>query len=375
MSFVELMKSETVKYDMELSEFNDPKIRWDYLKYRMRQFALRYSIDKARGRKEKRKALEQKVKELESLISTGAEECSLQEYNKCKKDLEEIYNYITKGIILRSKTDWYELGEKSTKYFFNLEKRNKAKSYIRMILTESSSEITESKAILSELKSFYSKLYEQRSTKTKADCLHYISNVRVPKLSEEDRTICEGKLSKKECYDALLSLGNNKSPGNDGLSKEFYVCSFNEIHPFLIQALNYSFRHAKLSISQRQAVITLIEKKGKDKRCIKIWRPTSLMNVDTKIASRAIALRLKKVIPKLIQCNQTAYVNNRYIGEANRLISDMLEYIAANEIEAILLSADFEKAFDSIEHTFIFCNFAIIWIWPRLYSMGQNILV
>ena len=225
-----------------------------------------------------------------------------------------------------------------------------------MILTESSSEITDSKAILSELKSFYSNLYEQRSTKTKADCLHYISNFNVPKLSAEDRTICEGKLSKKECYDALLSLGNNKSSGNDGLSKEFYVCFFNEIHPFLIQAFNYSFQHGELSISQRQAVITLIEKKGKDKRCIKNWRPISLMNVDTKIASKAIALKLKKVIPKLIQCAQTAYVNNRYIGEANRLISDMIEYTAENEIEGIFFSADFEKAFDSIEHTFIFAT-------------------
>ena len=103
-----------------------------------------------------------------------------------------------------------------------------------MILCKSSSEITDFKAILSELKSFYFKLYEQRSTKTKADCLQYIGNFSVPKLSEENRTICEGKLSKKECYDFLLSLGNNKSPGNDGLFKEFYVCLFNEIHPFLI---------------------------------------------------------------------------------------------------------------------------------------------
>ena len=51
------------------------------------------------------------------------------------------------------------------------------------------------------------------------------------------------------------------------------------------------------------------------------------MNVDTKIASKAIALRLKKVILKLIHCDQTAYVNNRYIGESNRVISDMLEYM------------------------------------------------
>ena len=96
-SFVELMTSEIVKYNMELSEFNDPRMRWDYLKYRVRQFARRYSIDKAREHSGERKALEKKVKELESLISTDAEECSLQEYNKCKQDLEEIYSYVTEG--------------------------------------------------------------------------------------------------------------------------------------------------------------------------------------------------------------------------------------------------------------------------------------
>ena len=77
----------------------------------MRQFAQRYSIDKAKEVREKRKASEQKVNELESLISTEAEECILQEYNRCKQDLEEMNNYITEGIILRSKTDWYEWGK------------------------------------------------------------------------------------------------------------------------------------------------------------------------------------------------------------------------------------------------------------------------
>ena len=129
------------------------------------------------------------------------------------------------------------------------------------------------------------------------------------------------ELPPRDLQNRTLSLGNNKSPGNDGLSKEFYVC--NEIHPFLIEALNYSFQHGELSISQRQAVITLIEKKGKDKRLIENWRPISLMNVDTKIAPKAIAKRQKKVIQMLIQCDHTAYVNNRYIREANCLISDI----------------------------------------------------
>ena len=40
------------------------------------------------------------------------------------------------------------------------------------------------------------------------------------------------------------------------------------------------------------------------------------MNVDTKIASKALALRMKNVIPNIINCDQTAYVKNRFIGES-----------------------------------------------------------
>ena len=69
----------------------------------------------------------------------------------------------------------------------------------------------------------------------------------------------------------------------------------------------------------------------------------SVMNVDTKIASKAIATRLKMVIQKLIHHNQTASVGNRYIGKANRLVSDILEFSTENEMEASLFSADFEK--------------------------------
>ena len=65
-------------------------------------------------------------------------------------------------------------------------------------------------------------------------------------------------------------MGANKSPENDGLSKEFYICFFKEIHIYLIQALNHSFSNEQLSNSQRQAMITLIEKKAKIKGTLKI---------------------------------------------------------------------------------------------------------
>ena len=83
--------------------------------------------------------------------------------------------------------------------------------------------------------------------------------------------------------------------------------------------LNYSFEHGELNSSQKQAVITLTEKKGRDKRLVKNWRPILLINVDTKIASKSLAMRAKNVIPHLVNCDQTAYVKGRNIGEPIRL--------------------------------------------------------
>ena len=99
---------------------------------------------------------------------------------------------------------------------------------------------------------------------------------------------------------ALISMKNGKTPGNDGLTKEFYVYFFGELGMLLLKSLNYSHLVGELSTSQKQAVVPLIEKKGRDKRLVKNWRLTSLTNVDVKIALKASSFRLEKVISNLI---------------------------------------------------------------------------
>ena len=91
----------------------------------------------------------------------------------------------------------------------------------------------------------------------------------MPTLSRNESESCEGKLDLNEIYDALKSMPSNKSSGNDGLSKEFYLCFFDITGQPLLDCLNFSYEKGELSASQRQAVITLIEKKGKDKTFIK----------------------------------------------------------------------------------------------------------
>ena len=61
----------------------------------------------------------------------------------------------------------------------------------------------------------------------------------------------------------------NKTPGNDGLTIEFYTAFWPLIGKHLVDCINYVYEFGELSNTQKQTIITLIEKKGKDKRLIK----------------------------------------------------------------------------------------------------------
>ena len=81
-----------------------------------------------------------------------------------------------------------------------------------------------------------------------------------------------------------MSIRNNKSPGSDGLTKGFFVTFWEDIKDVFLNLCRTANLKKELSTSQRQAVIKLIEKKGKVKRFIKNWRPISLLNVDYKLS-------------------------------------------------------------------------------------------
>ena len=113
-------------------------------------------------------------------------------------ELETLYDYIIAGLILRSKTSWYEHGQKSSKYFLNLEKRNKAKSHLQKIITDSNSEISDPSEIMHHVKHFYSALYKRRSTKNEKECLEYLNGLSLPKLKDSEREVCEGLIARRE---------------------------------------------------------------------------------------------------------------------------------------------------------------------------------
>ena len=141
----------------------------------------------------------------------------------------------------------------------------------------------------------------------------------------------------------------------------------------MVNSLNYSFENKSLTELQKQSIITLLPKSGKDISVLDNWRPISLLNVDYKIATKSIANRLKDILPSIIHNSQTGFLKNRYIGENIRLLFEALDDIEHFNKPALLFFSDFEKAFDSVDHNFMFkClnhfNFGESFInWIRLF--------
>ena len=207
---------------------------------------------------------------------------------------------------------------------------------------------------MSELKDFYKDLYDNKDPDIGVNDLHnYTKNLNIPKLSNHQQLLCEGQLTYTECYNVLGQLKNNKSPGNDGLTAEFYKHFWPILGNLLVDSLNAAHTNGKLSNSQRQAIIRLIEKKDKDRRYVENWRPISLLNVDYKIGSKALATRLEKVLPSIIHENQCAYVKGRTIFDAIRSINDVMEYTKLHNIPGLMTTFDFKKAFDSLNWQYL----------------------
>ena len=80
----------------------------------------------------------------------------------------------------------------------------------------------------------YKKLFEERLQNESKELLEFLKDIPIWSLTEEQKKICEGELTENEIYQSLISTENNKSPGNDGLMKEFYFNFWNDIKNIFI---------------------------------------------------------------------------------------------------------------------------------------------
>ena len=181
-----------------------------------------------------------------------------------------------------------------------------------------------------------------------------LSRSDFPSLTQEQLNNLEGRLTITELSVALKKMAHNKSPGSDGFTTEFWIFFFNDLGGFLLRSLNHAYESGEMSVTQKLGIITLLPKGNKPKQFLKNWRPITLLNTTYKLASSCIAERMKTILPTLINADQKGFMKGRYIEENIRLLYDLIMYSKLHNKPGMLLLIDFEKAFDSVSHKFIF---------------------
>ena len=170
-----------------------------------------------------------------------------------------------------------------------------------------------------------------------------------------------------EVSSALLGMARCKAPGLDGLLVEFYVKFWDVLGPDLVSVLNSCLDSGSLALSQRRGIISLSFKKG-DRLDPGNWRPITLLNVDYKLASRAIAGQLLKVIHLVVAKDQRCGVPGRFIGENVALLRDVADYASSSGASVAILSLDQEKAFDRVDWSFMQSTLCTMGFGPSFIS-------
>ena len=296
-----------------------------------------------------------------------------------RSELEEIRQSYTKGAMIRSRGNWIEWGEKPTKFFLNLERKNALDRSILCLKNQHGSIITDQNEIMKEAHCYFSHLFKVNNHYDDKTLELFLSGFDIPILNKEHNDLLDCTITIHELSESVNKLKNDKSPGLDGFTSEFLKYFWPRLSSIFYSALHCSWQKGILSSTLRQGVIILIPKKNKPRNLLSNWRPISLISNFYKIISHCIASRLKVVLPHLIHDNQKGFMAGRYIGENIRLLYDILLYSDLENIPGHLIMVDFEKAFDTISHSFIwqvldFWGFGPTFInWCKLlYNQGSS---
>ena len=322
---------------------------WELGKSKIKGITIAFCKELVARRRGLRGLLSNLAQHLKSKVDNGVMSC-VGPYKNTLSEIARIDREAAKGAQVRARVQWVEEGETSSAFFFRLGKKQMADRWVSALRGSDGVVYSDMDGIRRVLFSFYSSLFSAEDVDLAArDSL--LGNL-VSSLSPEQAETCEGPLTVPECHQALLGMARRKAPGSDGLPAEFYIHFWDVLGVDLVEVFNFCFSAGFLTRSQRRGVISLTFKKG-DRLDPGNWRPISLLNVDYKIASRAIAGRLLKVIHFVVNCDQSCGVPGRFIGDTVALIRDVVNYATSANVPVAILSLDQEKAFDRVDWGFL----------------------
>ncbi len=198
----------------------DHTTRWELWKIKIQEGSISFGVHKAKEKHKYIKNLQNRLDKIKSDESIGVH-VDESVKNTLIKSIEKYYKEKNDGYLLRSKIKWTNEGEKSTKFFFNLEKSRQSSNVIRQLKGDDGILKTKDDEILTIGTKFYDKLFETKNIAQK-DIDDYLNDTNIEKtLTENQKIDCDKPISEEEIENVIKNLKTEKSPGCDGSRQNF----------------------------------------------------------------------------------------------------------------------------------------------------------
>ena len=176
----------------------------------------------------------------------------------------------------------------------------------------------------------------------------FLDRLEFPTISPKDKDILDRPVKLSELQESLVCMKGGRVAGPDGLPIDFYKSIKDKLLPPLLNMFEEAFRTNSLSHSLSRALIINILKPGRPPFKCDSYRPISLLNSDTKLIAKIVALRLEQHLPDLMHIDQNGFIRGRQAFHNLRRVLNIL-YLEEGRPDTAILSLDAEKAFDRAE--------------------------
>lgn len=157
----------------------------------------------------------------------------------------------------------------------------------------------------------------------------------------------------EEIKQVIEQTSNNKAPGPDGFTPEFYKIFKDLLLPDLCTVYNQVIAnpHTSLHPLNDSHIILIPKKEGANQP--KDFRPINLINSVQKIFSKIMAVRLQKIIQYFVLEEQSGFIKGRHINHGFLYAQEIVTFATRQNQQLGLFKADIHKAFDTLSWDFL----------------------
>eukprot|EP00253_Pinus_taeda_P008507 PITA_08507 len=281
----------------------------------------------------------------------------------------------------KSRVQWLREGEQNTKFFHRSTRDHRSANRI-LELKNNAREILKNHNDISALLSDHFNSIAQEPPINREEAIKELTGA-IPKCitSDQNWALCR-EISMEEVEEAIRSMPNDKAPGPDGFTINFYKACWNTVKQEVWEVVEDSRRSGTILKSINSTFLALIPKVEEAKIPDK-FRPISLCNVIYKIISKVITNRLKSILPGIISEEQSGYVEGRQILDNILLAQEMIHSLHSRKEAGMIMQLDLSKAYDKVSWRYLeavldafgFWRTWIKWILALIKSPRYSILV